>query len=546
MNYKKEIVKLLQKEKIKDIVLEVPPNNFGDYAFPCFKLENPNQKAKELASKIKSIFLEKVEARGPYLNFFINKKYLAENTIKEILKLKEKYGSSKENKKIMVEYETPNTNKPLHLGHLRNASIGMSISNIFEFIGNKVIRADLFNDRGIHICQAMLAYEKFINKKPNKKRDHFVGDAYVLFNQKVKKNPELQEQAYDMLIKFELGDKKIITLWKKIDSWAVNGIKETDKIFGNKFDVYFRETKFYKKAKPLIEEGLIKKIFERDEEGNIIAKLEPNLPNKILQRKDGTSIYITNDLALVPHKFSHYKIDKSIWVVASEQNLYFQQLFEIFKRLGYGWVKNCKHLSYGMVFLPEGKMKSREGKVIDADDLIEEMKLLAIKELEKRHKLNKKEKEKRALKIALAAIKYFFLKIDIVKDMVFNPEEAINFEGDSGPYLQYSYARANSILKKAKNKSSKFNIFNLEEKEIELIKKLAEFPDVVKNASVNYAPNVIANYSFKLGQIFNEFYQCCKVIGSKEENQRLAIVQAFKIVMKNSLNLLEIDVIEEM
>jgi len=545
MDYKKEIVKLLQKElKIKDIVLEIPPSNFGDYAFPCFKLENPNEKAKELASKIKANFLDKVEARGPYLNFFINKKYLAENTIKQILKEKDNYGKEKE--KIMVEYETPNTNKPLHLGHLRNASIGMSISNIFEFMGNKVIRADLFNDRGIHICQAMLAYDKFMKNKPNKKTDHFVGDAYVLFNQKVKENSKLQEEAYEMLRKFELGDKQTIALWKKIDSWAINGIKETDKLFGNKFDIYFRETEFYKKAKPLIEEGLRKKIFEKDEEGNIITKLEPTLPNKVVQRKDGTSIYITNDLALVPYKFSHYKIDKSIWVVASEQNLYFQQLFEIFKRLGYKWVKNCKHLSYGMVFLPEGKMKSREGKVIDADDLIEEMKQLTIKELEKRYKLNKKEKEERALKIALAAIKYFFLKVDIVKDIVFNPDEAISFEGDTGPYLQYSYARACSILKKSKKKINQFKILNLEDKEIELIKKLAEFPDVVRNSFLNYSPNVIANYSFKLAQIFNEFYQHCKVIGSKEENQRLAIVQSFKLVMKNSLDLLGIDAIEEM
>jgi arginyl-tRNA synthetase len=553
-------------EKKVDETLEVPPNpKLGDYAFPCFILSDPKlydefwedvekdffikKSPVEIASHLKDSIetklpkeIEKIETKGPYLNFFVNKKELA----KQVIKIGANYGKAKHNEKIMVEYETPNTNKPLHLGHLRNASIGMSVSNILEFLGNKVIRADMFNNRGIHICQAMLAYERFMDKKvPDKKSDHFVGDAYVLFHEKAKENPELKQDAQEMLKKFEAGDKKTLELWKKIDKWAIDGIKETDRIFGNKFDIYLKETDFHKDAKEIVKEGLTKGAFEKDREGNIIAKIPPH-PDKIIQRKDGTAIYITNDLAMTPYKFKKYDIDRSLWVVGGEQNLYFQQLFEVLKKLEYHWVDRCEHVSYGLVFLPHGKMKSREGTVVDADDFIAEMQNHAKKELEKRGKLTKKELQERSLKIALAAIKYYFLKIEKIKNMTFNPEESISFEGNTGPYLQYTYARASSIIRKSKNKSNSSKIPDLEESEEILINKIANFPETVENAGKRREPLIIANYAYDLAKSFNEFYHKCKVIGDKNESFRLKLINAFRITLKNALFLLGIEVLEEM
>lgn len=538
----------LKKEDVENLI-EIPPDSkLGDFSFPCFSLarvlkKSPQQIASELASKIKpEKEIEKIQAAGAYINFFIDKKYLATS----VLKIDKKFGRSSIKEKVMVEYETPNTNKPLHVGHLRNSSIGMSVSNILEFLGNKVIRADLFNDRGVHICKSMYALE-FLSKKkaPDEKSDHFVGDLYVLFNKKARENPELEKKALGMLQKWEAGDKKTLASWKKIDKWATEGIKETDRVFGNKFDVYFRESDFYKKAKPVIDKAVAKGFVKEKEEG-FVADLEPELPNKVILRKDGTSIYITNDLALVPHKFEKYKIDKSFWVVGNEQDLYFKQLFKIFEKIGYPWVKNCRHISYGMVNLPEGKMKSREGKVVDADDLIQETSKLAREELEKRYKLSKSELDRRSLKIALAAIKYTLIKIDSSKDMTFDPNEAISFEGDTGPYLQYSYARASSILKKAGKKKGKIQIKSIEPAEFELIKKLLAFPGIVQQAYSHLSPHLISNYSFQLAQSFNEFYHACPVIKSEQEAFRLELVKKFRIVIKASLNLLGIDVLEEM
>lgn len=548
----KELKGKLKREEIEKMI-EIPlSSELGDYAFPCFKLsnvlkKNPNQIAQEIEKKLKiPKEIEKIQVQGAYLNFFVNKKILAEKIISKILKEKEDFGKANEGKKIMIEYETPNTNKPLHVGHLRNGAIGMSVSNTLKFVGNRVIRADLFNDRGVHICKAMYALKYLSDKKkPDEKSDHFVGDLYVLFNRKAKENPELENKALEILQKWEAGDKEIIALWKKIDFWAVKGIKETDKIFGNKFDVYFRESEFYKKAHPVINKA-IKKGFVKEKEEGFVAELEPEFPNKVILRKDGTSIYITNDIALTPHKFRKYKLDKSYWVVGNEQNLYFQQLFKIFEKIGFLWVKKCKHISYGMVNLPEGRMKSREGKVVDADDLINRMRDLARKELEERYKLDKKELEERSLKIAIASIKYMLLKTDMAKDVVFNPEEAMSFEGNTGPYLQYSYARASSILRKVKKKSEKIEIERLEDAEIKLIKKLGNFPEIVSQAREQLNPSIIANYSFELAQQFNEFYHSSWVIGSEKENFRLALVSAFRIVLKSSLYLLGIEVMEEM
>ena len=542
----------LKKEDIEKLI-EIPPSpELGDFAFPCFILaakfkKNPVQIAQELAKKIHSNNLEKVESKGPYINFFINKNLFAE----QVLEIDENFGKQKNKGKIMVEFPSPNTNKPLHLGHLRNMSIGESVSRILEFSGSKIIRANLYNDRGVHICKSMLAYKKWGGKKtPEKekvKSDHLVGDFYVLFNKKLKENPKLDEEAQEMLRKWESGDKETIELWKKMNSWALSGFKETFKLIGLNFDKEYYESRIYRKAKEIVDLGIKKKVFRRKDDGAVIINLESeNLGEKVILRADGTSIYITQDLYLAKLKDDEFNLDGSIYVVGNEQNYHFQVLFNILKRLEFKSASKLHHLSYGMVNLPEGRMKSREGNVVDADDLIEKMRDLAKHELKKRYKLNKKEMDSRALKIALASIKYMLLKIDIEKDMIFNPEEAISFEGDTGPYLQYTYARASSILKKSKTHKEKLKIPELSESEIKLIKELLNFKDISEQAEKNLSPHLIANYSFHLAQAFNEFYHSSKVIGSENEAFRLELIKKFRIVMSNSLNLLGIDVLEEM
>ncbi len=533
-----------------NIQLEKPPKEIdADLALPCFQLakemrKSPQDIAKEIEKSIagkKHECIKRIEASGPYVNFYADWDKISVVVVKQVLVENEKYGLGKRKKEnVMVEYSAPNSNKPLHVGHLRNDSIGMAISNILEFNGCKVIHANLVNDRGIHICKAMLAYRKWgKNKMPDKKPDHFVGDFYVLFEKN--KSEELEREAQDMLLEWEKGNKEIHALWKKMNAWVIDGFKETYRRFGSEFDAWFLESEFYDKAKPIINEGLGKGIFFRSGKGDIVAKLEP-LPDKVVLRADGTSIYITNDLALTKHKFENYKISKAIWVVASEQNLYFQQLFRIFELLGYKWAKDCYHLSYGLVNLPSGRMKSREGTVIDADDLINDVTELAKEEIAKREKTGKAGIEKRANDIALAAIKYYLLKTEPAKDMLFEAEKAISFEGDTGPYLQYTYARAKSILRKSRKKPSAGKITE----GVGITKKLSEFPSVIEKSANEYKPHYLANYLFELATAFNEFYHAKQVIGSKNEPQLLALVGAVSIVLSNGLQLLGIKPLERM
>ncbi len=546
--------------------IEIPPEALmGDFAFPCFFLsqrlkKSPQEIALKIKNEIKKIPKEisEIKIAGAYLNFFVDKKILALILIKEILASKrspleknKKYGSnnSEKGKKTSVEFPSPNTNKPLHLGHLRNMTIGEGISRITEFSGGKVFRNSLNNDRGVHICKSMFAYEKYgDNKTPEsagKKSDHFVGDYYVLFSEKKISD----EYVQDMLVKWENGDKKILALWKKMNKWALDGFKETYKKYGIKLDKEYFESEIYAKGKEIVEQGLKKGIFKKKKDGSIFIDLNnEKLGEKIVLRADGTSIYITQDLYLAKLKFDELKINKSIYIVGNEQDYHFNVLIAILKKLKFNFANKIKHLSYGMVFLPEGRMKSREGKVVDADDLIEEVQNLAKRELVSRSKLSEIELESRSLKIALASIKYFLLKTDINKDMLFNPEESIRFDGDTGPYIQYSYARANSILKKTKIKKDKenFEIEIFHPKEVELIKKLSQFKEVVLKSCETLNPSLIAHYSYQLAQSFNEFYHSCPVVGSKEEEFRLKLVKSFMQVLKNSLNLLGIETLDEM
>jgi arginyl-tRNA synthetase len=442
-------------------------------------------------------------------------------------------------------------------------AIGESLSRISEANGEKVIRANLYNDRGIHICKSMLAYKKWgKNKTPDKKTksDHFVGEYYVLYNKKQKHKPELEKEVHDLLGKWEAGDKETFTLWKKMNKWAFDGFKETYKKFGITHDQEYFESEIYTEGKQIILDAVKKGILKKQEDNSVKINLEKQgLGEKYLLRADGTSIYITQDIYLADLKQKKYKLTKNYYVVGNEQDYHFKVLSTLLDKLEFKF-KILKHISYGMVNLPEGKMKSREGTVVDADDLISQIQGLIKKELLKREKINKKELESRSLKITLAAIKYFLLKVDVKKDMVFNPKESISFEGDTGPYLLYSYARANSITEKIKPKIKKRNkkFSNMEnelklpygtslgKKEIELIKKLSDFPNILQRSYKNLNPSLIANYSYELSKVFNEFYHECPVIGSDNEFFRLLLVDCFKIILKNSLYLLGIEVLDKM
>jgi arginyl-tRNA synthetase len=554
---KKEGVSL-KKEEIEKFI-EIPPSHeMGDYAFPCFFLSSrlkdlPNKIALRIRENINDYpkDFEDIQTSGPYINFFLDRRTMALNLIKEIKAAGESYGRlNPTNQNTMVEFPSPNTNKPLHLGHLRNMTIGESVSRMLEFTGDKVIRANLNNDRGIHICKSMAAYEFYgkgkTPKTADKKSDHFVGDFYVMFNKKEKENEKMEKESHDLLLKWENGDKEVIKLWQTMNKWALDGFKQTYSRFGIKHDVEFFESDMYKSGKEIVEKGLKDKILIKKEDGAIVADLsKEGLGEKVLLRADGTSIYMTQDLYLAKLKAEQYKVNKSIYVVGNEQDYHFQVLFTILKKLGFNF-SGLHHLSYGMVNLPEGRMKSREGTVVDADDLIDEVQQLVKKELQSRDKMSDKLLEERSLKITLAAIKYILLRVDTKKDMIFNPKESIDFEGDTGPYILYSYARASSILKKLKKPIKPLPLEELEDKEIALVKKLSEFKDILAKSLNELNPSIMANYTYQLSQIFNEFYHACPVINSPKESFRIDLVTSFKQILKTSLYLLGIEPLEKM
>jgi arginyl-tRNA synthetase len=541
MNFKEEFVNQLSKhiklskDKILNLI-EIPKNDFGDLAFPVFSIsKNPNKTAEEIANKLSSPSFEKFQSTGPYINAFIKK----EKLIQEILTKESKI---KQNKIIVIESPGPNTNKPLHLGHLRNMALGISLSNINKHLGNKVINVDIINDRGIHICKSMLAYKLYgKNKSPDKKSDHFVGDYYVLFSKK-----EIsEEKAQEMLIQWENKDKETLELWKKMNKWAIDGMHETYNDFGMHIDKTYYESQHYLKGKNIILNGLKDNIFQKDEDGSVIADLG-KLGKKVLLRADGTSIYITQDIYLAKQRYEDFKFDKMIYIVGSEQIHHFNALFEIFKKLKYKFADNCHHLSYGMVYLPEGKMKSREGKIVDADDLIEGTTKLAKEKIKEREKnLSKSELEKRAKSIAISSIKFLLLKYNARKDFVFNPNEALAFEGESGAYVLYTYARISSILKKAK-KISKPDYKKFNELEYSIVKKISRLNDNVMKAKENYSPNIICNYLIELCQLFNSYYSKELVIGSDTENEKLNLLKKLQETLKTGMNLLGMKELERM
>lgn len=560
--------------------IETPPSaEMGDFAFPCFPLSKELKKnPKDIALSIRKEMgnppkgFSQILTSGAYINFYLNREEIVWKIAERVKKERNNFGNNSlgKDRNVMVEFPSPNTNKPLHIGHLRNIALGESISRIKEFSQEKVIRANMNNDRGSHICKSMLAYKKFgfgkTPSKENKKPDHFVGDFYVLFDEKAsqskKKEKEFEKEAQEMLKKWEEGDKETVELWKKMNDWALKGFEQTYKRLGIFHDKEYFENKIYKKAKKIIEEGLEKEIFIRKESGEVIADLsEEGLGEKVVLRKDGTAIYITQDLYLAKVKFEDFRLDESVCLTASEQDYHFKVLFSLVDKLGVASRKKMNHIGYGMVRLPQGKIKSREGTSgISADEIIDNVQELVKKELSSRVKLGKKELEERSLKIVLASINYFLLKVGIKKDMVFNPEESVNFEGDTGAYLEYTHARANSILKKhnelsksrknSKKESSSGKSFyaeeGLDEKEKELISKFLSFHETVKRAYTNTDPSEIATYVSELAKCFNEFYHSCHVINSEREQFRLELVKITKQIIGNCLWLLGVDALEEM
>ncbi len=551
----------LSESQILDLI-EIPPDpKLGDLAFPCFSLskdlkKSPQDIAKDLASKIKpSDIISEIRATGPYINFFLDNTKLSKQILSRILKEKNKYGSLKPNKQIyIIEFPSPNTNKPLHLGHLRNIALASSISKILENQGYTIKRINLNNDRGIHIMKSMLAYDIWgEGRTPNSekiKSDHFVGDYYVLFSNKAKETPNLINQAQDLLLGWEQKDPNIRALWKKMNKWALDGFEQTYKRLGLKFDKTYFESDTYKGGKAIVEQGLNQGLFFKNEDGAVLADLShENLGEKILLRPDGTSVYITQDLYLADLKYKDFKYNKSIYVAGSEQNYHFQVLFALLKALQKPYAEDCYHLNFELVYLPEGKMKSREGTVVDADDILDEMHEIAKMEVSARHdNISEKKLDQIAEKIGQAAIRFFLIKYSRNKAIIFNPKEAISFEGETGPYLQYALVRANKILAKQKLSKPDYSLLNSEE-EIALIKKLAQFPEKIQESFKQYSPHILANYTIELSQQFNTFYEKCHVLKAESKdlkNARLSLVQAFTQTLKNALHLLNIEEVELM
>ncbi|MCM2325150.1 MAG: arginine--tRNA ligase [Candidatus Woesearchaeota archaeon] len=561
MDFKELIAKSLSKHTGKEIssnLIEVPPDQkMGDYAFPCFSLakelkKSPGEIAKELQPKLKEDFLSEIRILGPYLNFYVKKSMISSKVLKEIFEKGQDYGKGPRKKQlILVESPGPNTNKPLHLGHVRNMVLGNSIQAMLDFVGYDTKRIDMVNDRGVHICKSMLAYQRFGNdEQPKKKTDHFVGDYYVRYAVEEKVNPDIEKDTQAMLVKWENGDEETVALWKKMNTWAISGIQETYKRYGVKMDKPYFESDHYMKSKDVVQEGVRTGLFKKDEKGNIYYS-DDEIEKKIVLRADGTSIYITQDIILGKLRFDDWHMHKMIYIVANEQSHHFKVLFRLFERLGYPFAKGCYHLAYGMVYLPEGKMKSREGTVVDADNLADDMKEAAREEIKKRFPgLDEKEVDRRAEAIGMSSIKFFILKFDALKDFVYNPKESLSFEGETGPYVQYSHARCASILKKYDDEVSEDIDFSLlvEEEEKALIKMLLDFQKTVEKGAEDYKPSMVTRHLLDLCQQFNEYYHKHKIIQEDKELEkaRILLVYCVKQVIKTGLGLLGIEALDEM
>ena len=562
--------------------------------FPFLKISK--KKPEDTAQEIGQYLMDNCEAIAAFnvvkgfLNLVISPKAWVELLCS--INDNEKFGEkavTPDSPLVMIEYSSPNTNKPLHLGHVRNNLLGWSLAKIMEANGNKVVKTNIVNDRGIHICKSMLAWLKYGNGETpetnGKKGDHLIGDYYVAFDKhyreevkelkaqyvaegmgeeeaekKAKEEAPLIKEAHEMLVKWEQNDPEVRALWKKMNDWVYAGFDETYKALGVGFDKIYYESETYLKGKAKVEEGLAKGLFERHDDNSVWADLtNEGLDKKLLLRSDGTSVYMTQDIGTAEMRFKDFPIDKMIYVVGNEQNYHFQVLSILLDRLGFKWGKELVHFSYGMVELPNGKMKSREGTVVDADDLVATMIADAKKtseELGKFDDMTDEERSEIARIVGMGALKYFILKVDARKNMLFNPEESIDFNGNTGPFIQYTYARIRSIARKAKEEENRpglteFTIDDdiLSQKEIDLIQKMNEYEAVVEQAGKDYSPSGIANYCYELTKEFNQFYHDYSIL--KEQNKdkkqfRLMIANNVAKIIKSGMALLGIEVPERM
>lgn len=561
--------------------------------FPFLKISK--QKPEDTAQAIGELLVRDCSAVA---SFNVVKGFLNLNIAKEAwvdllndIHADEKFGEkpvTEDSPLVMIEYSSPNTNKPLHLGHVRNNLLGWSLAQIMEANGNKVVKTNIVNDRGIHICKSMLAWQKWGNgetpESSGKKGDHLIGDYYVAFDKhyraelaalkskyiaeegldeetaenKAKEESALMKEARAMLVKWEQGDKEVRTLWKKMNSWVYAGFDETYKALGVGFDKIYYESDTYLEGKAKVEDGLNRGLFFRKDDNSVWADLtKEGLDQKLLLRSDGTSVYMTQDIGTAEMRFKDFPIDKMIYVVGNEQNYHFQVLSILLDRLGFKWGKELVHFSYGMVELPNGKMKSREGTVVDADELIAEMIANARKtsdELGKYDDMSEQEKQDIARIVGLGALKYFILKVDARKNMLFNPEESIDFNGNTGPFIQYTYARIRSIMRKADAEGIKLpqqlsTNAPLNDKEIALIQKLNDYKAVVEQAGTDYSPSGIANYCYELTKDFNQFYHDYSILNANSEEEkkaRLVLAANVAKTIKNAMQLLGIEVPERM
>lgn len=572
LNFNELEVQMTKKDFIGDITIVV---------FPLVKtlrkspLEIGNEIGEFLLKELE--YVEEFNLIQGFLNLVIKSQFYLE-FLNQIFD-QDNYGFIKpslEDPTILVEFASPNTNKPLHLGHIRNILLGDSISKILQANGKNIHKTQIINDRGIHICKSIVAWLKFgKNSTPsdlNEKGDFFVGKYYVLFdkvykeeilqlisegkdNAYAKKNAPIFLDAQSLLIKWESGDKKVIELWKKMNSWVYDGFEKTYNNIGVNFDSYYYESKTYLLGKDIINEGLKNNVFFKKEDGSVWIDLtDDGLDEKILLRSDGTSVYMTQDLGTALLRYKDYpNMDGMIYTVGNEQDYHFKVLFNILKKLGFEWSKNLHHLSYGMVDLPSGKMKSREGTVVDGDDLISEMKLNASnlsKELGKIDEFSNSEKDMLNSTIGLGALKYYILKVDPKKRILFDPSESIDFNGNTGPFVQYAYARIQSLKRKSSFSLEKINLdFEINEKEKDILKQLTQFPISIKAAADNYSPALIANYTFELVKLFNSYYQSITILKVNDKTiKNFRLTLSFKVgeVIKNSMKLLGINVPEKM
>ena len=582
--------------KAEDIQLQKTKREFEGHitivVFPYLRAsrKGPEQTATEIGQWLVDNvpFVSAMNAVKGFLNISISKEAWIE--LLEEIDSDEKYGIKTPNEKsplVMVEYSSPNTNKPLHLGHVRNNLLGWALAQLLQADGNKVVKTNIVNDRGIHICKSMLAWQKFGNgetpQSSGKKGDHLIGDYYVCFDkhyraevaaladrfrqegmdeekarERAEQEAPLMQEAREMLRRWEAGDPEVRALWEKMNNWVYEGFDETYKVMGVGFDKIYYESQTYLDGKKKVLEGLDKGIFYRREDGSVWADLtDAGLDEKLLLRADGTSVYMTQDIGTATQRFNDYPIDKMIYVVGNEQNYHFQVLSLLLDRLGFDWGKDLVHFSYGMVELPSGKMKSREGTVVDADDLMAEMVSQARRTVDEAGKFDdmpESERAEVARIVGLGALKYFLLKVDARKNMMFNPEESIDFNGNTGPFIQYTYARIRSLMRKAEEKGYSINAIDtdavcLSQKEQELIQHTAEFADVVGQAAADYSPSSVANYCYELTKEFNQFYHDFSIMREENEAQRnfrLLLSKNVAKVVREGMGILGIEMPERM